>query len=151
MVKILWLFLGSFCMPKVHLLDRHSISPHTHASSSWGFLASPCWWLQLGYFLAGSMVWTSRAWCDMPRLGFSCPYLWTGYQCRWSVSWVIINRVMMCSWMKFATDAPMAFFKWMTSTHFVKYSMVARIHMWPLEERFMGPIRSSPKCEKTMV
>ena len=39
-------------------------------------------------------------------------------------------------------------FKGITSTHFVKYSVVARIHIWPLEGGFMGPIRSSPKVWK---
>ena len=41
----------------------------------------------------------------------------------------IQNFVMMCSRMKFATTAPVAFFKGIASTHFVKYSMATKIHM----------------------
>ena len=63
----------------------------------------------------------------------------------------IPNRVMMYSRMKFATVALVAFFKGMASTHFVKYSVAAKIHIWPLEGGFMGPIRSTPKCGKAMV
>ena len=39
----------------------------------------------------------------------------------------------------------------MTSTYFVKYSVAARIHIWPLKGGFMGLIRSIPKCGKAMV
>jgi len=53
--------------------------------------------------------------------------------------------------MKFTTTGPVAFFKGMVSTHFVKYSVAAKIHIWPLEGGFMGPIRSSSKCGKAMV
>ena len=60
----------------------------------------------------------------------------------------ILNRVMMCSRMKFTTTALVAFFKGMASTHFVKYSVAARIHMRPLKGGFMGPIRSSPQVWK---
>ena len=45
--------------------------------------------------------------------------------------------------MKFATAALVAFFKGTAFTHFVKYSMAAKVHIWPLEGGFMGPIRSS--------
>ena len=41
----------------------------------------------------------------------------------------IPNLVMMCSLMKFATTTSVAFFKGIAFTHFVKYSVVARIHM----------------------
>lgn len=56
--------------------------------------------------------------------------------------------VMICSWMKFAMIAPVAFFKRMASAYFVKYSVAAKIHIWPLEGGFMGPIRSSPHAWK---
>ena len=39
------------------------------------------------------------------------------------------DLVMICSRMKFATAAPVAFFKGMASIHFVKYSVAAKIHM----------------------
>ena len=57
----------------------------------------------------------------------------------------IPNRVIMCSQMKFETPALVAFFKGMASTHFVKCSEATRIHIWPSEGGFMGPIRSSPQ------
>ena len=60
----------------------------------------------------------------------------------------IPNRVMMCSRLKFETAAPMAFFKGIASTHFVKYSVATRIHMWPLKGGFIGPMRSSPQVWK---
>ena len=41
----------------------------------------------------------------------------------------IPNLVMMCTQMKFVMAAPMALFKGLASTHFVKYSVAARIHM----------------------
>ena len=41
----------------------------------------------------------------------------------------IPNLVMMCSQMKFATAALVAFFKGIASTHFVKYSVATRIHI----------------------
>jgi len=41
----------------------------------------------------------------------------------------IPNLVMMCSQIKFATVALVAFFKGIASTHFVKYSVAVRIHM----------------------
>ena len=53
--------------------------------------------------------------------------------------------------MKFATTALVAFFKGMASTHFVKYSMATRIHTWPLEGGFIGPINQVPKCGKVTV
>ena len=55
----------------------------------------------------------------------------------------IPNLVMMCSQMKFATTAPVDFFKRTTFTHFVKYVVAIEIHIWPLEGGFVGPIRSS--------
>ena len=60
----------------------------------------------------------------------------------------IPNLMMICSRMKFTITAPMAFFKGITSTHFVKYSMAARIQIWPLEGGFIGPIRSSSQVWK---
>ena len=60
----------------------------------------------------------------------------------------IPNLVMLCSQMKFAIAAPVIFFKGIASTHFVKYSVAARIHIWPLEGGFIGPIRSSPQVWK---
>ena len=56
----------------------------------------------------------------------------------------IPNLVMMCPRMKFATATPVAFFKGIASSQFVKYSVATRIQIWPLEGDFMGPIRSSP-------
>ena len=41
----------------------------------------------------------------------------------------IPNLVMICLLTKLATAAPVAFFRGMASTHFVKYSVVAKIHM----------------------
>ena len=41
----------------------------------------------------------------------------------------IPNLVMICSLTKFGTAALEAFFKGMASTHFVKYSVAAKIHM----------------------
>ena len=60
----------------------------------------------------------------------------------------VSNLVMMCSRIKFATTALVAFFKGTTSTHFVKYSVATRICIWPLEGGFIGPIRSSPQVWK---
>ena len=60
----------------------------------------------------------------------------------------IPNLVMMCSQMKFVIAAPATFFKGIASTHFVKYLVAARIHIWPLEGGFIGPIRSSPQVWK---
>ena len=60
----------------------------------------------------------------------------------------IPNCVMMCSRMKFATAALVAFFKGMAFTHFVKYLVAVRIHVWPLEGAFIGPMRSSPQVWK---
>ena len=60
----------------------------------------------------------------------------------------IPNLVMLCSQMKFAIAAPVTFFKGIASTHFVKYSVAARIHIWPLEGGFIGLIRSSPQVWK---
>ena len=54
------------------------------------------------------------------------------------------NLVMMCPRIKFATAAPVAFFKGIASSQFVKYSVATRIQIWPLKGEFMGPIRSSP-------
>ena len=61
---------------------------------------------------------------------------------------VILNWVMMCSRMKLETVAPVAFFKGMASTYFVKCSIAATIHMWPLEGGLIGPIRSRPQVWK---
>ena len=41
----------------------------------------------------------------------------------------ILNLVMICSQMKFATAALVAFFKGIASTYYIKYSVAARIHM----------------------
>ena len=50
--------------------------------------------------------------------------------------------------MKFEIATLVAFFKGMASTHFVKCLVAAKIHMWPLEGGFMGPIRSNPQVWK---
>jgi hypothetical protein len=55
------------------------------------------------------------------------------------------KRVIMCSRIKFATAALVAFRSGMASTYFVKYSVATRIQMYPLEAGLMGTIRSSPQ------
>ena len=60
----------------------------------------------------------------------------------------IPNHVMMCLRMKLEIVAPVAFFKGIASTHFVKCSVSTRIHMWSLEGGLMGLMRSSPHVWK---
>ena len=57
---------------------------------------------------------------------------------------------MMCSRMKFTTVALVAFFKGIDFTHFVKYLVATKIHIWLLEGGFFGPIRSSPQVWKSL-
>lgn len=54
---------------------------------------------------------------------------------------------MMLSWMKFATAVPLARFRVIASTHLV-YPVVARIQVWPIDDRLIGAIRSKSHCRR---
>ena len=54
------------------------------------------------------------------------------------------NLVIMCSWMKLATAAPVALRRGTDSTHFEKYSVAIKIQMYPPEGGLIRPMRSSP-------
>ena len=45
--------------------------------------------------------------------------------------------------MKLATAGPVAFFKGIASTHFVKHFVAANIQVYPLEGGLIGPIKSN--------
>lgn len=53
----------------------------------------------------------------------------------------IPKREIMYSLMKFTIAGLVAFFKVMASTHLVKHFVAARIHVYPFEVKWMGPIR----------
>ena len=62
-----------------------------------------------------------------------------------TILWGMLKRHMMCSHMKLAITAPVAFLKGMASTHLVKYSVATKIQIYPTLAGLMGPMRSSPQ------
>ena len=62
-----------------------------------------------------------------------------------TILWGIPNMHIICSQMKFVTIGPVAFFREMASTHFVKYSVATSIQIWLLDGGLIGPIKSSPQ------
>ena len=59
----------------------------------------------------------------------------------------IPNRVMKCSRMKFIIVVPVAFFKGMATTHFVKYSAAAKVSSPFLQHALCSFVESSEKSE----
>ena len=76
---------------------------------------------------------------------FQTSFLTKGVPLSVTILWGMPNLQIICSWIKFATTRPVAFFRGTASTHFVKYSITTSIWMWPLDAGLIRPIRSSPQ------